>query len=149
MFYTFIVIVHIGVCAFLILTVLLQAGKGGGMGALGGGGSATVFGGRGASTFLSKLTSASAATFMVLAIVLARMSLDTSAIDVDKANVTETVGEGAEGAEGAAPAEGAPTEGAPAEAPAPTPKEAAPTPAPTEAAPTPAPTEAAPTPPSE
>ena len=103
MFYTFLVIVHISVCLFLILTVLLQAGKGGGMGAaFGGGGSATVFGGRGAGNFLTKLTTASAAAFMILSILLARMSVDTSAIDVNKVNAEGTTEPGAEGAEGAA-----------------------------------------------
>jgi preprotein translocase subunit SecG len=62
-------------CLFLILVVLLQAGKGDGLAALGGGGSGgggdTILGNRGAATFLSKLTVVSAVLFMVLSIVLA------------------------------------------------------------------------------
>ena len=42
---TLITILHVTVSLFLMLTVLLQSGKGGGMGALGGGNAATVFGG--------------------------------------------------------------------------------------------------------
>ena len=54
---TLLEIVHIGVCVFLMLVVLLQQGKGGGMGAaFGGGNAATVFVGSGASSFLRRLT---------------------------------------------------------------------------------------------
>ena len=61
--YGFLVIVHVLISIALIISVLLQAGKGTGLaGAFGGGGGAmgAVFGGRGAATFLSKLT-----TFLV------------------------------------------------------------------------------------
>lgn len=72
---TFLTIVHIFVCLFLILTVLLQAGKGGGMGvALGGGGSQTVFGSSGAGNFLTRLTSITAAVFMMTSLGLAHYS---------------------------------------------------------------------------
>ena len=54
---TLLLVLHVIVCLFLMLTVLLQQGKSGGMGgAFGGGNAATVFGGSGASTFLRKLT---------------------------------------------------------------------------------------------
>ncbi len=57
---------HLLIAALLILVVLLQSGKGADIGAaFGGGSSQTVFGGRGASTFLSKLTSACAIIFML------------------------------------------------------------------------------------
>ena len=73
---TFLTIVHILVCVFLILVVLLQAGKGGGMGiAFGGsGGSQTVFGSSGAGNFLTRLTSITAVIFMVTSLVLAHNS---------------------------------------------------------------------------
>ena len=50
---TFVTVLHIFVSVFLILSILLQSGKGGGMGAaLGGGGAASqVFGGRGAGNY--------------------------------------------------------------------------------------------------
>ena len=57
-----ITIVHVAVCAFLILVILLQQGRGGGMGAAFGGASQQVFGGAGAGNFLTKLTEASAFT---------------------------------------------------------------------------------------
>lgn len=60
--------------AFLILVVLLQSGRGGGLGEFGGGSSSAVFGSRGASTLLQRLTVYSAATFMILSIALAILS---------------------------------------------------------------------------
>jgi preprotein translocase subunit SecG len=69
---TFITVIHVIVCIFLILVILLQAGKGGGMGAgLGGGGSQTVFGGRGSQSFLGRVTSVSAGIFMLTSVWLA------------------------------------------------------------------------------
>ena len=71
---------HVIVCVVLILVILLQAGKGGGMGAAFGGGSQTVFGGRGAQTFLGKVTSACAAIFMVTSLTLAYHASHTSSV---------------------------------------------------------------------
>jgi preprotein translocase subunit SecG len=69
---TLITIVHVFVCFFLILVVLLQAGKGGGMGiAFGSSTSSQVFGGRGAGSFLEKLTAGTAVMFMLTSITLA------------------------------------------------------------------------------
>src|SRR6185295_19089496 len=69
---TFLTIVHIAVCLFLILVVLLQDGRGGGMGiAFGGGGSQTVFGSSGAGNFLTRLTSITAAIFLITSLSLA------------------------------------------------------------------------------
>ncbi len=73
--YTFLSIVYVLVCLFLIFVVLLQPGRGGGMGSsFGGGSSNTVFGASGAGNFLTRLTTASAALFMILSVVLAYMS---------------------------------------------------------------------------
>jgi preprotein translocase subunit SecG len=72
---TFLTVLHVIVCVFLILVVLLQAGKGGGVGiAFGGGGSQTVFGSSGAGNFLTKLTSATAAIFLLTSLGLAHYS---------------------------------------------------------------------------
>jgi len=68
---TLITIVHIAVCAFLIIVVLLQSGKSGDIAAaFGGMGSQTAFGPRGAATALSKATTWSAIIFMVTSITL-------------------------------------------------------------------------------
>ncbi len=73
---TFLTVLHVTVCLFLILVVLLQAGKGGGMGIAfgGGGGSQTVFGSSGAGNFLTKLTSVTAFIFLVTSLGLAHYS---------------------------------------------------------------------------
>ena len=63
--------VHILVCFFLIIVVLLQSGKSGDIAAaFGGMGSQTAFGPRGAATALSKATTWSAVLFMVTSITL-------------------------------------------------------------------------------
>ena len=69
------IIIHFVVCIALIMIVLLQTGKGADMGAaFGGGGSQTLFGSSGASTFLSKATTAAAVVFMLTSLSLAYMS---------------------------------------------------------------------------
>jgi preprotein translocase subunit SecG len=69
------IIIHIIVCIALIMIVLLQTGKGADMGAaFGGGSSQTLFGSTGASTFLSKATTAAAIVFMVTSLGLAYLS---------------------------------------------------------------------------
>jgi len=71
MLVTFITIIHVLVCVFLILVILLQAGKDAGMGAaFGGGGSGTVFGGRGAGSFLGKVTAVCAGIFFITSLSL-------------------------------------------------------------------------------
>jgi preprotein translocase subunit SecG len=67
---TFIMIVHIVVCLALIFIVLLQTGRGAGIGAAFGGSSQTVFGSSGATPFLAKLTAAAAILFMVTSMAL-------------------------------------------------------------------------------
>jgi preprotein translocase subunit SecG len=67
-------ILHIMACAFLILVILIQPGKSGGLGALGGGGAQQVFGGSGAGNFLTKTTWATAGIFFFTSISLAYLS---------------------------------------------------------------------------
>src|SRR5437764_2865689 len=68
---TLITIIHIIVCFFIIIVVLLQSGKSGDIAAaFGGMGSQTAFGPRGAATALSKATTWSAVLFMVTSITL-------------------------------------------------------------------------------
>jgi preprotein translocase subunit SecG len=62
---------HIIICFFLIIVVLLQSGKAADLaGAFGGMGSQTVFGPRGTATILSKATTIAASLFMVTALTL-------------------------------------------------------------------------------
>jgi len=74
--YVLLVIVHVTVCLALILVVLLQVGKGQSIGAAfgGAGSSQTFFGSRGPATFLSRLTTVSAAVFMLTSLGLAYIS---------------------------------------------------------------------------
>ncbi len=66
-----ITLIHIAVCLFLIIVVLLQSGQSGDVAAaFGGMGSQTAFGPRGAATILSKATTWSAIIFMVTSITL-------------------------------------------------------------------------------
>src|SRR5437016_13088961 len=64
-------IIHVLVCVFLIIVVLLQSGKAADLaGAFGGMGSQTAFGPRGSATLLSKATTLSAILFMVTSLSL-------------------------------------------------------------------------------
>ncbi len=77
MIYGFLLTLHLLICVTLILVVLLQSGKGGGLaGAFGGMGGAgqSLFGGRGAATFLSKATTVLGIAFMTTSLVLALMA---------------------------------------------------------------------------
>jgi len=140
---TVLLILFVLVCFMLTLVILLQPGKGGGMGALGGGGpSGGVFGSRGAVPFLSKMTVWLGVSFAVLVLILARMNADPTRIEdttggpaVGGTDATTTSEDA-----GAAPA---PDAGAAAPAPTPAPAPAAPAPTPSEPTPAPAP---APTP---
>ena len=69
-------VLFIMVCFGLILVILLQSSKGGGLaGAFGGGGGAgAVFGGRGAGNFLTKMTSWLAVGFLGIALLLSFLS---------------------------------------------------------------------------
>lgn len=64
-------IIHVLVCLFLIIVVLLQSGKAGDISAaFGGQGSQAAFGPRGAATALSKATTISAVLFMLTSVTL-------------------------------------------------------------------------------
>src|SRR6202042_1455724 len=68
-------VIHVIVCVFLIIVVLLQSGKAADLaGAFGGMGSQTVFGPRGSATVLSKATTIAAAVFMVTSLSLSIMA---------------------------------------------------------------------------
>jgi preprotein translocase subunit SecG len=69
--YILLLLVHVIVCLFLIIVVLLQSGKAADLaGAFGGMGSQTAFGPRGSATLLSKATTISAVLFMVTSLSL-------------------------------------------------------------------------------
>ncbi|MDZ4786200.1 MAG: preprotein translocase subunit SecG [bacterium] len=81
-----ILVVHIAICLFLIILVLLQQGKGADAGATFGGSSNTLFGASGASTVLTKATTASAIAFIVTSIFLVKLypsSINTGGVASD------------------------------------------------------------------
>jgi preprotein translocase subunit SecG len=137
--HTLLDILHVLVCAVLMFVVLLQQGKGGGMGAAFGGGAAQqVFGGRGAGNLLTRATGVCAALFMLTSVSLAYLSSSGDrALKAQAAILAQKKAEKgtprpkeappAPPASGAAPAPGAPAtpatstppENAPAPAPAP------------------------------
>lgn len=88
-------VIHVIVCLFLIIVVLLQSGKAADIaGAFGGMGSQTTFGPRGAATVLSKATTIAAGLFMVTSLGLAVLqtreagrSSGAGATILDKANL--------------------------------------------------------------
>lgn len=72
-------IIHVIVCFFLMVVVLLQSGKAADLaGAFGGMGSQTAFGPRGSATVLSRATTVAAAVFMVTSLTLAILATRNS-----------------------------------------------------------------------
>ena len=87
--------IHILVCFFIIIVVLLQSGKSGDISAaFGGQGSQTAFGPRGAASVLSKATTWSAVAFMLTSITLSvyasRRSGPTSVLQGGKSQPVKT-----------------------------------------------------------
>jgi preprotein translocase subunit SecG len=83
--YTFLLVVHCLIAVVLVAVVLVQSGKGGGLGAgFGGGGANTLFGSSGGGNFFTKLTMCLAAAFMITSMGLTKVknvSLKTSIFD--------------------------------------------------------------------
>ncbi len=68
---SFLIVLHVIICVLLVVTVLLQFGKGAEMGAvMGGGASQAVFSSSAKGNFMTKLTTILAIGFMVNSIVL-------------------------------------------------------------------------------
>ena len=137
MLQTFINIVHVFVCMVLVGVVLLQQGKGGGMGAAFGGATTQVFGGRGAGNILTRATAICAAVFMLTSVSLAYLS--SSGDRALKAKVAQEAGRKKDKGELKERSTDAPatTDSAPAPTTTetPTPEENAPAPTTTETAP--------------
>src|SRR5260370_38697754 len=74
--YYLVVAIHVVVCLFLIIVILLQSGKAADLaGAFGGMGSQTAFGPRGSATLLSKTTTISAIVFMCTSLSLSIVAM--------------------------------------------------------------------------
>jgi preprotein translocase subunit SecG len=118
-------IIHVIVCFFLIVVVLLQSGKAADLaGAFGGMGSQTAFGPRGSATLLSKATTLAAAIFMVTSLSLAVLATRSagssgSILEKVKAPANKTAPATPAAPQSSAPVTLPPVQQKPAEAPAP------------------------------
>lgn len=75
----FLTVIHVIICIFLVISILLQSSKGGGLaGVFGGGSMSGVFGARGAASFLSKVTLWLAIGFAVTTLSIALLSAGLS-----------------------------------------------------------------------
>ncbi len=73
--YAFLIVLQMIISVLLVLGILLQSSKGGGLAGIAGGmGSSTVFGGRGAASFLAKATTVLATLFFLNCLGMAVMS---------------------------------------------------------------------------
>jgi len=87
--------IHVLVCLFLILVVLLQQGSGADLSVFGGGGTQTAFGARSATSLLHKLTVAGFVCFVLTTIAIGFLKTGSTSVmtDVDKAAPAAAVGE--------------------------------------------------------
>src|SRR5881628_2703796 len=101
--YGLLLALHILICLLLIVAVLLQSGKGGGLaGGAFGGTAQTVFGGRGATDFITRATMVLGATFFATSLLLALISSNTGRA---RSLLQEEAKRGASVAPGPAPAQ--------------------------------------------
>lgn len=76
---TFLIVLHVAICVLLVVTVLLQFGKGAEMGAImGGGASQAVFSSSAKGNFMTKTTTVLAIMFMVNSITLSIIKSKTA-----------------------------------------------------------------------
>jgi len=124
--HTPLVVLHVFVCLMLMLVVLIQPGKSGGLGAaLGGAGATQIFGGRGAGNFLTRTTWIAAGVFFLTSVTLAYLSTSTGDSLEERANAAAAPSSEKDTGKGlgepaptpAEPAAPAPTDQAPATAP--------------------------------
>jgi len=97
-FYT----IHVVICLFLVLVVLLQQGKGADLSVFGGGGTMTAFGARGAATLLHKMTVVGFVGFIVTTLAIGVLQKrDNSSSVMTDVPVVEEPAPAAQDAQGA------------------------------------------------
>ena len=132
--YILALIVHVVVCVFLIIVVLLQSGKAADLaGAFGGMGSQTAFGPRGSATLLSKATTISAVVFMITSLSLSILAtrqagLGTSVLETSPTKSAPTKSVPAQPAPAPGPISVTPGNSKPVEIPVPAPQNTPPAP---------------------
>ena len=86
----FLIVIHVFICVFLILLVLIQNDKGGGLaGALGGMGSGAAFTGSSAATIITKLTTWTALVLFMVIMLLNVLSTKRSQMVVGESELKE------------------------------------------------------------
>ena len=117
---TIITAIHIFACVALVVSILLQSGKDGGLaGAVGAGSSQTLFGGRGAATFLTRASTALAVVFFLTSLTLGLTSsrrnspAARSLMQEEARRRAEQRGTSEQGGQGTAPGTTAPGTAAP------------------------------------
>ena len=85
--------IHVVVCFFLIMVVLLQQGKGADLSVFGGGATQSAFGARGAATLLHKLTVAGFIAFIFTTVGIGLLQSGSSSDSVMSTVVEEAVPE--------------------------------------------------------
>jgi preprotein translocase subunit SecG len=118
--------IHVVVCIFLILVVLLQQGKGADLSVFGGGSSMAAFGARGATTLLHRLTVGAFVAFVLTTIGIAYLKAHEGSTVMKRVKTKAPASAPATPAGAPAAPTGAPAPAAPASTPPP----AAPAPAP-------------------
>jgi len=95
----FVYTIHVLVCIFLILVVLLQQGKGADLSVFGGGSTQTAFGAVGATSLLHKLTVGSFVLFILttMTIAVSQSSSQKDRTVLSETAAEQTVDEGEEG----------------------------------------------------
>jgi preprotein translocase subunit SecG len=112
--YPFFLIIHVFVCLFLILLVLIQNDKGGGLaGAFGGMGGGAAFSGASAATIITKITQATAIVSFAIILILNALSVKRSGVsevqsDLKSSNLSSIIPEGFSRGAGASSSEGIP-----------------------------------------
>jgi preprotein translocase subunit SecG len=87
---TFITVVHLVTCFFVVLVVLMQSGKGAEISATLGGSSQTVFGSAGGANFFQKITYVLAGLFMVTSLLLTVVGSHGQKSVFDRVGLTST-----------------------------------------------------------
>lgn len=107
--YLFVVTLHVVLCVFLVLIIILQPGKGGDVGAaFGGAGGSTLFGPQGPTNLLQRATTAVAVMFMGTSLTLAIYSNKSMLSDSNVEDELERIA-AEQPAEAVAPANAAPS----------------------------------------
>ncbi|MBN2088321.1 preprotein translocase subunit SecG [candidate division KSB1 bacterium] len=90
MIYSILLFFHVLISIALTVAILMQSSKGGGLSGVfggGGGGLGSVFGGRGVATFLSKFTIVLAGLFLLVCLIMGKITHDSGGSRIEQSAV--------------------------------------------------------------